>query len=65
MNDEFVHWGSLVERIRTMPTTYIPATLLILVEIALKKKLLKPNEILNAVEQHIRKLEGTTDVENA
>jgi hypothetical protein len=50
-------WEQVIEIIRTMPTTWLPAALLYLVEEAVRRKVFKPGGLQTIIDDKLKKME--------
>lgn len=61
MNDrKFNDWSEFIECVRTMPLTWVPAALLVLVEEAVNRKCFKPEGLKKAIDEKLIWLEKET-----
>lgn len=49
-------WDQIVELIRTMPTTWLPAMLLYVVEEAVRRKIFKPGGLQDIIDQKLKRM---------
>lgn len=49
-------WDQVVEMIRTMPTTWLPAALLYVVEEAVRRKVFKPGGLQTIIDDKLKKM---------
>jgi hypothetical protein len=60
-NREFKNWEEFIECIRTMPLTWVPAALLVLVEEAINRKVFKNDGmLLKAIDEKIKWMDKET-----
>lgn len=54
MNRKFESWDFFIEGVRTMPLTWIPAALLVLVEEAVNRNCFNPGGLMRAIEEKLK-----------
>lgn len=54
MDRKFENWEEFIECIRTMPLTWVPAALLVMVEEAVTRKCFKPGGLQKAIDEKLK-----------